>query len=409
MHERIRIMNSIFEKIETPVNYSCDVLVAGGGFAGISAALAAARQGAEVILLERGFMLGGLATAGLVTIYLPICDGMGNQVSFGIVEELFHLSIEHGADARYPTAWLDGGSFEERRDGRRFDVQFNPQFFAISAERALVEAGVRILYGASAVSVHETDSRIDAVMIESKSGREAISVSRSVVDATGDADICHLSSARTKVNTAGNTLAAWYYCANAEGLHNSLNALGAADAVSRPELALTNRTYTGLSATDLSDMTIDSHKVIEADILKKRSEDGTDSLIPITIATTPQVRMTRCLVGKYDAAVTDDHRYIEDSVGIFSNWRKRGPIYELSFSSLYGNEVKNLLAAGRCFSVTDEFWDITRVIPVCAVSGEAAGVAAAMSSDMSSIKVEQLQAKLRDAGVVIHINDLELR
>ena len=401
-------MNSIFEKIETPVNYSCDVLVAGGGFAGIAAALAAARQGADVILLERGFMLGGLATAGLVTIYLPICDGMGNQVSFGIVEELFHLSIEHGADARYPTAWLDGGSFEERRDGRRFEVQFNPQFFAISAERILVEAGVRILYGTSAVAVHETDARIDTVMIESKSGREAISVNKSVVDATGDADICHLSSARTKVNTSGNTLAAWYYCADAEGLHNSLNALGSADAVSRPELALTNRTYTGLSATDLSDMTIDSHRVIESDIMKKR-EEGNKTLIPITIATIPQVRMTRCIVGLYDADFADDHKYIEDSVGIYSNWRKRGPIYELSLSSLYGSEVKNLLAAGRCLSATDPFWDITRVIPVCAVSGEAAGVAAAMTDDVTSIDVSELQAKLRAAGVAIHINDLELR
>ena len=57
-----------------------DVLVCGGGVAGIAAALAAARQGAKVLLLEREYMLGGLATLGLVTIYLPLCDGMGHQV-----------------------------------------------------------------------------------------------------------------------------------------------------------------------------------------------------------------------------------------------------------------------------------------------------------------------------------------
>ena len=81
-------MKIINEQLSTEVKNSCDVLVAGGGFAGISAALAAARNGADVLLLEREYILGGLGTAGLVTIYLPLCDGMGNQVSFGIAEEL---------------------------------------------------------------------------------------------------------------------------------------------------------------------------------------------------------------------------------------------------------------------------------------------------------------------------------
>ena len=69
-----------------------DVAVCGGGIAGISAALAAAREGKKVILFEKQFMLGGLGTAGLVTIYLPLCDGYGHQVSFGIAEELLKLS-----------------------------------------------------------------------------------------------------------------------------------------------------------------------------------------------------------------------------------------------------------------------------------------------------------------------------
>ena len=96
-------MKTVNESLSTPVSYTADVLVAGGGIAGIAAALAAARSGARVMLLERGFMLGGLATAGLVTIYLPLCDGEGTQVSFGLAEELFRLSMEHGAEDRYPT------------------------------------------------------------------------------------------------------------------------------------------------------------------------------------------------------------------------------------------------------------------------------------------------------------------
>ena len=75
------------ETITTKVEDTYDVAVCGGGFAGISAALASARQGKKTVLFERQFMLGGLGTSGIVTIYLPLCDGYGHQVSFGIAEE----------------------------------------------------------------------------------------------------------------------------------------------------------------------------------------------------------------------------------------------------------------------------------------------------------------------------------
>ena len=120
----------ISESIETPITLSCDVLVCGGGFAGISAALAAARQGSKVILLEKEYMLGGLATAGVVTIYLPLCDGMGNQVSFGIAEELFKLSISMGAESDYPANWLDSNDPSKRtKKDKRFQVRYNPHIF----------------------------------------------------------------------------------------------------------------------------------------------------------------------------------------------------------------------------------------------------------------------------------------
>ena len=92
---------------ELPVSEECDVLVCGGGIAGVAAALAAARTGARTLLLEREYMPGGLATLGLVTIYLPLCDGEGHQVSTGIAEELLRLSVVHGMEqSALPTAWL---------------------------------------------------------------------------------------------------------------------------------------------------------------------------------------------------------------------------------------------------------------------------------------------------------------
>ena len=92
---------------EIPVKYQPDVAVAGGGIAGIAAALAAARNGADVLLIEKQCMVGGLATSGLIAGYLPLCDGYGHQVSYGIAEELLRLSIRYGAQSEVPLAWLE--------------------------------------------------------------------------------------------------------------------------------------------------------------------------------------------------------------------------------------------------------------------------------------------------------------
>ena len=165
----------------------CDVLVCGGGVAGISAALAAARGGAEVLLLEREWLLGGLATAGLVTVYLPLCDGYGKQVSFGIAEELLKLSIKHGAESG-ENPWLSGGSDEEKAK-QRYVAQFNPNLFAFEAEKLLLESGVRLLYGTAVCGAVTDGGKITHIIIENKSGRSAIAA-ESVIDCTGDADIC---------------------------------------------------------------------------------------------------------------------------------------------------------------------------------------------------------------------------
>ena len=153
---------------EIPILDSCDVLVCGGGFGGISAALAAARLGKRVILLEKQYVLGGLGTAGLVTIYLPLCDGVGHQVSFGLAEELLRLSISMGAEDEYPANWLDSADPAGRTEkDHRFRVRYNPWLFAILAEQELVKAGVKILYGCYAVDAEVREDRIHSVIVES--------------------------------------------------------------------------------------------------------------------------------------------------------------------------------------------------------------------------------------------------
>ena len=394
----------IKENLTTEVAASCDVLVCGGGFAGISAALAAARQGKKVILLEKQFILGGLGTAGLVTIYLPLCDGCGRQVSFGIAEELFRLSISMGAEADYPDNWLDHNDASKRTaKDKRFQVQYNPQLFAILAEQLLLKNGVTILYGSYTVGVSKAGDKIDAVIIENKSGRQAIAV-QSVVDATGDCDIAHFAGVPTETFGQGNVLAAWYYSLGQEGY--MLNMVGFADipddqkSESNQVELLVPKRFTGLDGTELSEMMQLSHASTLASILENRETD--DSFIPTTIATTPQIRMTRRIVGEYTLHDTESHTFFADSIGMVSDWRKRGPVYEISFSTLFSKKVKNLIAAGRCTSVTDSMWDIMRAIPCCAVTGQAAGTAAALSDDFSQLDIKKLQSILTS----IHEKDI---
>ena len=119
---------------------SADVVVAGGGVAGIAAAVAAARSGASVLLLERTCTPGGLATAGNVAIYLPICDGRGRQVLGGLAEELLRLSVADlrrevpaAGFFREPAAWRDPAATPgERAKSGRFQTGFDPAAFSLA-------------------------------------------------------------------------------------------------------------------------------------------------------------------------------------------------------------------------------------------------------------------------------------
>jgi hypothetical protein len=151
-------------------------------------------------------------------------------------------------------------------------------------------------------------------------------------------------------------------------------------------------------------MMILAHKNILNHFLKKQETDP--SAWVATLPTVPQVRMSRKLMGEYSQAQTEMHTYFEDSIGMVSDWRKRGPVYEVPFRTLYNRSMKNLIVAGRCTSVSETLWDVMRVIPCCAVTGQAAGVAAAMTEDFSALDVSLLQEKLRESGVVLHEKDL---
>ena len=381
----------------TPVE-GYDIAVCGGGIAGIAAALAAARHGKKVVLLERQYLLGGLAITGLITIYLPLCDGLGKQVSFGIAEELLKLSIKHGAEARYPKNWLDGEGTRTEND-QRYLVRYNAQVFAILAEQLLIKEGVTILYGTYAVDVIKNGDRIETLVVEGKSGRQGFRVD-SVIDATGDCDIALFAGVPTDTFQKGNFLASWYYSAGENGYN--LNQLGCADPGQYNDPSI--RTFSGVGDESLSEMMILGHKKILDHFLKKRETDPSAWIA--TLPTVPLVRMSRKIRGEYSLAEAEVHKYFEDSIGMVSDWRKRGPVFEVPYRTLYSKAVKNLIIAGRCTSVEEDMWDIMRVIPCCAITGQAAGTAAAMTDDFTALDVAALQANLQKDGVILHEKDI---
>ena len=392
----------------------CDVCVCGGGIAGVAAAIAAARNGAKVILLEREYALGGLATLGLITIYLPMCDGLGHQAEYGIVEELLRLALKRGKQMDNTEKFFGDYTVEERANGARMTAQYNPNYMALELERLLVELGVDIQYGSLICGVTKKENnKIDTIIIENKEKRCAVQC-KSVIDATGDSYIMEYADANRALYNGDNGLASWYYFNQDQKL--KLRMFGLSDVV--PEENESNgtakdsevdnvisgsRRYHPLKAEELSKMVIDGHYEMLKDMLKHEDKGNFE---PTTISQIPLIRMSRRMDGEY---VMDDKEIrvtMKDSVGTFCDWRKRGPVYELPFRCLYTKSVPNLLAAGRNISVTDEMWDIIRVIPACVVSGEAAGTAAALSDDFTTMDVTVLQEKLVKQGVRLHHEDI---
>lgn len=400
----------MYQDAETP-----DVVVAGGGIAGCAAALAAARNGARVLLIEKQTLLGGLATAGLITYYLPLCDGEGTQMSYGIAEEFLHLSVQHYPEKDIPDCWKKDAVEGRRSEGMpgdgldpaladerqrcRYETHFSPGYLALLLEERLRQAGVRILYDTRICGVQMRAAEaagcggaVEALIIENEDGRSVVN-GKTFVDATGSAALFRYAGAPVRDHGQGNILASWYYYLK-DGRH-ILREIGAApsimedpfDAFDGSAGAEKRTWYAGTDGESVSDFIAATHERILADL---RAGDREVTILP----TMPQLRMTRCLVGAYALKETENDVSFADSIGMCGDWRKRGMRYEIPYRCLYSEKTANLWAAGRCISADDGMWDITRVIPPCAVTGEAAGTAAAIAakSDSSAGKSDSLTA-----------------
>ena len=376
-----------------------DIVVVGGGIAGCAAALAAARMGKKVLLLEKMTMLGGLATAGHIVIYLPLDDGYGRQVIGGIAEELLRLSVKY--------AYTDDID-HWKENGKRYETRFNGPIFALALEELLLNEGVEILYDSLFVGALMQDGWCRAVMVENKSGRQCYTCS-AVIDASGDAEVLNRIGLSTPA--AENSLAIWCYCTRGSQKHllkrggaaeHDLHLLTLGNIDTKAQKHIVVEPYYGDSAKNINRFILDGHKRL-LDVVKEDND-----LVLASLPSMAQIRMARRIEGAYTLGDKDSGAHFKDNIGATGDWRRPNPVYEIPYRSLYTPEVHNVLAAGRCIAAEEEAWQVTRVIPPAAVTGEAAGVAASICAQealaVQDIPVTRIRSRLAEVGVMLDVN-----
>ncbi len=379
---------------EIPVVGEYDVVVVGGGVAGISAALAAARNGSRACLIEKEICLGGLATMGLVVVYLPLCDGKGHQLIGGIGEELIRNSLKYGP-GEISECWNPGGDIEERKK-KRFRTKFNAASFMISVEELLVEAGVTVFYNCRFSNVKKDNGRITEIILDSKDGRVALRC-KAIVDATGDADVCAVSGEKTVVFKK-NIRTVWFYSYDGKDL--KLHPL----TDDMYHISVNQPLYNGVNQADIFRFNYDGHQMIMDKIRQMQREKGRN-VYPVLIPTQSDFLMTRRLKTSFELDEKHERMFFPDSIGMCEYWLEKGHLYYVPLSALTAEKTANLITAGRCISTTNRTWDVIRVIPVCAMTGEAAGTASSLiarsDGDFHNIDIIQLQQVLKSQGAII--------
>lgn len=380
---------------------SYDLIVIGGGVAGCSAALAAKRNGLSVLLLEKLTVLGGLATTGHIVIYLPLDDGFGRQVIGGISEELLKLSSKYAYHGQDNAHW--------RENGTRYECKYNGPAFSLALEELLLDEGVEILYDTLFAGAEIENGIVKAVYTENKSGRSKIAC-RAAVDASGDADLFFRAGEETA--TAPNNLAIWCYGtknapdkyyqkrggADADGIR--LVSIGKIDTSKKAQTY--EAPYYGGSGEGVNRFIRDGHKRL----LEAMKADP--ALEPASLPGIAQIRTSRRIEGLALLTDEDAGKHFEDNIGGTGDWRKPGPVYEIPYRALMTAGIKNALSAGRCVSTKGEAWEIIRCIPQAALTGQAAGTAAALALkngvSVQELSVALLREKLKEDGVILDVN-----
>jgi hypothetical protein len=395
---------------DLPVVGRPDVLVVGAGSAGLAAAVAAARRGADVLLVERYGFVGGLATFGLINLLLTLDDGCGTQVVAGLCQEIVDRLDQRG-DARAPVSheWgsTDAAAVEHWRgwgliwgappDVVRYSVAFDPEAFCDVAIDLLRAAGVRLRLHSWCAHAYAPDGRIAAVVLESKRGREVVQP-RVVIDASGDGDVMVAAGAPFASVTIPPHL--WFRMGGLDAPDGVGFRTTAPGRVLVPWGPLARR----VDPTDPEDLTAAELECRDQvrDAIARIHEAHPGAWLD-DVAKMIGITESRRLVGDYVLEKSDGDRRFADSIARTGHWTRREVVFDVPYRTLTTGALRNLLVSGRCISTSRYVHQATKEIPAAIATGEAAGAAGALApdGDVHNVDVDALRRDLAAGGAIV--------
>jgi len=412
---------------ELSIKKHYDVIVAGGGVAGVAAAVQAAREGKKVLLAEKSMKLGGLATLGLINLFVPMCNGRGKQIIKGMCEEFVQISIKYGYGEGGYKDFVNGEIPEEKKkayeaEGKklpRYICRFSAEIFALALLELCVNEGVDVMFDALlSTPVYSTECgkiKVEGVVFETKSGREYFTADI-FVDATGDGDLMYRAGIPTVERGNYHTYSG--FMATVESCKKVVETGNIVHLISRivggnanlyggahpEEIPL----YFGTTSEEVNRFLIKN----QLEVLENVKKYDNNSMNVVTLPGMAQFRTTRRIDGAYVLKEDDAYRHFDDSVAAICDFDRRDFLFEVPYGTMYAPSAKNVLTCGRSAAGDGYAWDVLRVIPPAVVTGQAAGFAAALAidagCDVADVDIRKLQNKMEQTDNYVHFDDADV-
>jgi hypothetical protein len=439
-----------------------DVVVVGAGPAGLHAALAAGRNGADTILIERYGFIGGMSTAALVYPWMTFHTTSGKQVIKGTGDELVR---------RLQAVNASPGHVRDTCGFVHTITPFHPEVYKVLAVDMLKEAGVRLFLHSFMDEVRATDGHIESIIITTKSGKIEIKA-KQFIDASGDADLAYWSDTSCLKGRDGDNLTqpmtmkfrmrgvdlnavktyilehpdefypktpfeelpglwlsavqGFYKHWRESGLPIQRDQVLFFSGPEKDEVLVNMSRVQGLDGTDVEDLTLAEELgrkqvLMLADFMVK-ALPGFGNASLSQVGAQIGIRETRRIDGEYVLTMEDvvAGRRFDDVIArsgypidvhgptdksVIVSWIKEDGAYDIPYRSLLPKNTDNLLAAGRCISTSHEALGTTRLSPSCMATGQAAGTAAALAVHWGitprDLSIERLQDLLEKQQAIL--------